>query len=504
MYALSHLAALVKADDLAAAVAKLPADAGIYPRSVVKAQNCVLAMARDDHGKCLLLAAPDREALTDGFDGDISSGDGIVAMQAPLTHDHAANLRQVLDWTAPVSLRHRRTTVGFGDRLGLATAGHLRAIQGYQVSPVLAQQSIRELTLTKRTYPIVVDDATFLVFQEGYRDGYGADGDHLKTLADIDVALDAGMPMITLDLTEVLHPEAEDFSDSELDAAFENLPADFRQHVLDTYAGKTFTCGDSQIGFSEQDAKLCAVMYVDAVRFTPEVYRHLKARRGDAFDLELSIDETTAPTVPSHHLFIISELVEQGVILNSLAPRFIGEFQKGIDYIGDLGIFEQQFKVHCQIAQAYGNYKISVHSGSDKFSAFPIVGKHTDCRLHLKTAGTSWLEAARVLTVKEPALYRDLHQAAFDGLDQALKLYHITADFDKIPKLDTLTDEQLPDLMEMVEARQLIHITYGYLLNEPSIRPRFFAAMHKHEETYYQFLVKHFRRHLDALGIPPR
>jgi hypothetical protein len=190
------------------------------------------------------------------------------------------------------------------------------------------------------------------------------------------------------------------------------------------------------------------------------------------------------------------------VVLNSLAPRFVGDFQKGIDYIGDLKEFEKQFGAHCKLAQAYGNYKISVHSGSDKFSAFPIVGRLTECRLHLKTAGTSWLEAARTIACTEPALYRDLHKGAFDGLLQALKLYHITADFTKIPKLETLSDKQLPELMEMVEARQLIHITYGYLLNEKSLRPRFFAAMHQHEETYCQFLDRHFRRHFEALGIP--
>jgi hypothetical protein len=499
---LAHLGALVAAADPAAAAARLPAGAGLYPRSVLRLGQATLAVARDAREKFLVQAAVSAAGLVPGFTGERLQGSGIVAQRIPKTHENLDVLRRVCPWTTPVSLRQRRTTVGFGDRLGLATAGHLQAIQGYQVAPVLAQQSIRELTLTKRTYPGVVDDATFLVFQEGFCAGYGADGDHLKTIKDIDIALDAGMAMITLDLTEVLHPEAAKFSASEVDAAFARLPADFQQRVLSTYADRTFTIGDEAITFPALEAKRCGVMYVDAVRFTPEVYRHLKARRGDAFDLELSIDETSAPTLPAHHLFIISELVAAGVILNSLAPRFIGDFQKGIDYIGDLGEFERQFATHCKIAQTYGNYKISVHSGSDKFSAFPVVGRLTAHRLHLKTAGTSWLESLRALSQVEPALYRQVHQAAYDGLAQALKLYHITADFTKVPKLETLSDAQLPGLLEQIEARQLLHITYGHILHVPAIRPAFFAALHRHEAAYNQCLVKHFRRHLDTLAVP--
>ena len=96
---------------------------------------------------------------------------------------------------------------------------------------MLAQQSIRELTLTRRDFPGVVRDASFLVFQEGYEGGYGADGDHLKNIRDIDTALDAGMPMITLDLTEVMAPEPADWSEGRVDAAFQGLDAELRERV---------------------------------------------------------------------------------------------------------------------------------------------------------------------------------------------------------------------------------------------------------------------------------
>jgi hypothetical protein len=172
-------------------------------------------------------------------------------------------------------------------------------------------------------------------------------------------------------------------------------------------------------------------------------------------------------------------------------------------HIGDLNEFEQQFAVHCAIARAHGDYKISVHSGSDKFSAFPIVGEHTRQRFHLKTAGTSWLEAVRVISEQEPALFRQMMAATYAGLDSALKLYHITADFDKIPKVADMADGDLRQLLNLNESRQLLHISYGTLLNHPDIRAPFFAALHTHEAAYEEALDRHFTKHFTALAVAP-
>ena len=224
---------------------------------------------------------------------------------------------------------------------------------------------------------------------------------------------------------------------------------------------------------------------------------------GDEFDLEISIDETSSPTLPSHHLYIARELRKRGVEFSSMAPRFIGEFQKAIDYIGDLAEFDRQFKVHAQIAQAYGNYKVSVHSGSDKFAVYPTIGRETSGYLHLKTAGTSWLVAVTVIAQCDPALYRDMHRCALANFNDMLKLYHITADINRIPKLETLSDAELPKLMEMPEARQLLHITYGPILRS-ELRERFFATLHREEEAYTAAIEKHFDKHLSLLGQPRR
>lgn len=482
---------------------RLGAGTGIYADSLQGHGASVVAMVRDAEARYILQVGNRRADLDDELAGDSGTADNLYVKLAPLSAANAQWLRHHFPWLRPISLRDRQTTIGFGDRLGRASAGHLAAARRYAIGPVLAQQSIRELTLTNRQYAGVVNDATFLVFQAGYTHGYGADGDHLKTMKDIDIALEAGMAMITLDQTEVLNAAAEKLSDAEVASAFTALPAEVQSHVTAHYAGKAVTYEGHSIRLSEVEAKRCTLMYWDALEFTEKVHAHLVKRRGKAFDLELSIDETTAPTLPSHHWYIIAELERRGVEVTSLAPRFIGEFQKGIDYIGDLNEFELQFSIHCAIARAHGDYKISVHSGSDKFSAFPIVGEHTRQRFHLKTAGTSWLEAVRVMTQKEPQLFRDMYAASHAGLEQALKLYHITADFSRIPDLAGLADSELPELMEMVEARQLLHISYGTLLNHKEVGPRFFRALHAHEAAYVACLDRHFTRHLEGLGVAP-
>ena len=482
--------------------ANLPPE--IYPDSPHRLPGAVVAAAKTADSHVVLVVAESSASLPDGFEGDrVDLDGGAVGLICPKNAVNAAALRKHFPWCAPRSLRKERTTIGCGDRLGLATFGQLRAAKKYALSPVLAQQSMRELSMTGRTFRGVVDDAVFQVFAADFQSGYGADGDHLKKISDIDVALDAGMPMITLDLSEVMNAAAGDWPDGEINCAFAALPETDQTRTAQIYFDKTFDLGSGvQVKLDAATARRCAVMYNRALDFAEEVYRHLQERRGDEFDLEISIDETTSPTLPSHHLYIVSELKRRGVVVSSLAPRFIGEFQKAVDYIGDLSEFDRQFKVHARIAKAFGGYKISVHSGSDKFAVYPTVGRETEGYLHLKTAGTSWLVAVLVIAQNDPALYREMHRFAEAHFEEMLKLYHITADLTRIPNLDSLSDADLPGLVEShPDARQLMHITYGPILTGP-LRARFFAAMHRFEEEYAQALEKHFNKHFSLLNIP--
>jgi tagaturonate epimerase len=486
---------------------ELEGGAVLYSRSLFRSRGILFFLARPGAGEARRLFLVSRDPLPPAFNGDKGEkGDSFLTagryiLEAPCSHENYLAMKEYLPFTAPVSLRNRRTSLGCGDRLGLAGPGHIRAVRGKDIHPVLAQLSMRELSLTGRTYPQVVCDAAFSVLQEGYEEGYGADGDHLKTIGDIDTAVDAGMPMITLDLTEVMDPAPGYWSDSEVEAAFARLPEDTRRRVLERYSGKGFPLEKSSITISPVEAKRCALMYWKALDFTETVDRRLRERRGDAYDLEVSIDETTTPTIPSHHLFIAAELQRRQVTVNSLAPRFIGEFQKGIDYIGDLATFEEQFTLHCEIASHFGGYKISIHSGSDKFSAYPIIGTHTRLRVHVKTAGTSWLESVRAVSIADPTLFREMLQGAYRHLPEALKLYHITPDLGLVPDPASLSDQDLPRYLDLPESRQLLHVTYGGLLNDPSIRPRFFAFLADNEELHYKLLEKHLGRHVELLGV---
>ena len=189
----------------------------------------------------------------------------------------------------------------------------------------------------------------------------------------------------------------------------------------------------------------------------------------------------------------------------TIAPRFCGEFQKGIDYIGDLAQFEKEFAGHAAIARKFG-YKISVHSGSDKFSVFSIVGKYTEGVFHLKTAGTNWLEAMKVIAEHEPSLYREIHQYALDeAFVEARKYYHVTTNLNNIPALSTLSDEELPALFQNNDSRQLIHITYGLILNEKNpdgsfaFKDRMYAAWRKYSEELDTNIANHIGHHLEKL-----
>lgn len=494
-------------DALAAARTGALLEEILYSSSLFRHGADLFAVLRDEGAKQLLITGSSADPGRD-FRGRTETKLGVTWKVCPFSTENIAALRHTFPWTAPVSLAEHKTTFGCGDRLGRATPGHLNAARKFKVAPVLAQQSMRELTLTRRTFQNVLDDVSGLVFQSGYTLGFGADADHLKTMEHIGLALDIGMTMITLDLSEVMRPEAASFSRAAIQADFERLPADWQQIIRTRYAGQSWrlqsAAGSTEVGLTEEDALRCAVMYGPALDFAGRVYALLVQKRGVGhFDLELSIDETSTPTLPAHHLFLIRELIRREVKVVSLAPRFIGEFQKGIDYAGDLAEFTRQFTAHAIIAQTHGDYKISVHSGSDKFSIFPIVGRVTGGRFHEKTAGTSWLEAVRLIALQAPRLYRKMHRIALDRLPDALKLYHITPALDQIPDLALLKEEDLPGLMDLAPARQVLHVAYGFILENPEIRYEFFQVLDQFEAEHYRLIERHFTRHMERLGIPP-
>ncbi len=449
---------------------------------------------------CLAVFGPNRF----GFSGTPVRAAGAAARLCPLEHRNAGRLRRALPFTAPSRLGGEAVTIGLGDRLGLASPGHLRAVAARAAAPVLAQQSVRELDLTRRSYEQVLDAATWAVFQEGYRQPWGADGDHLKTADWVRKAVRLGFSMITADVSEHIRREYVSASEPEVLAVYGRLPAARRAAVESRYLPVSVTLDTGEtIGFRLGELARIALVYSDALDAAERLYRAGARARGGAprFDFELSIDETATPTLPAAHLFAAMEMERRGVPLHSIAPRFVGEFQKGIDYIGEPFEFEQSFRTHAAIARRFG-YRISVHSGSDKFSVYPAIGRETRGFFHLKTAGTHWLQALGVIGEKQPAFFRELYVHALRSLPAAQRYYHITPDLAKLPPPEAVQDPAA--LLANPDARQVLHVTYGEMLGDEQLRARIYALVRAEIEAYWQSVAQHTARHLDLLGVGPR
>ncbi|MDD3112858.1 MAG: tagaturonate epimerase family protein [Candidatus Izemoplasmatales bacterium] len=469
--------------------------AGVYPYSINQAGSLTVFMIKDDTEDKLVLVG---EGGSDFQGQPINGLDKPVRISA-LNSVNAQALRHHFPFTAPTRVLRQDRSFGVGDRLGIATPGHIRAFRNQDVYPVFAQQSIRELTLTKRSFEDVLNQVTFAVFREGYKKGYGADGDHLKKVEDIEVALKLGFSMITLDCSDYIDNQVGNMTDQEVDREIQ-----LDEDLIKRYLHRTFQIEDVTFTYDEISLKRIVLIYGKAIDFTKTVFHQFFIDSQANADFELSIDETMTPTTPLEHYFVASELVHQQVEIATLAPRFCGEFQKGIDYIGDLNQFEQELKVHAAIARHF-HYKLSIHSGSDKFSVFPLIGRITRGRYHVKTAGTNWLEAMRAVALIDPALYREIHDYALSVFQDARQYYHVTTDLTRIPDISTLKDSELPALFNLNEARQLIHITYGLILNAQNtdgsdrFRTKLYQLWNEFQDTYAKMLEKHIGKHLALL-----
>ncbi|MDD4493470.1 MAG: tagaturonate epimerase family protein [Eubacteriales bacterium] len=477
---------------------------GIYPDSIHIVDGCLLLMAKGcGAGKRFVIAGTG--ALMDSFESvEHLKGDYEVKV-CLLNVANSKAIRRLFPFTNPVSHINKSFTMGLGDRLGVATAGIVRLLKDYDIFPTLAQQSIRELNLTGRTYEEVLSDAVWAVFQENYDKGFGADGDHNKTAEEVQMSLDCGFTMITLDCSEHIDNEAAGLSKEAVEENYLKLPSGDRTMLEEKYMNRKITLkSGAELFFDRTEFMRDCLVYLNAIKFAIGIFNNVIKNCGRKIDFEMSIDETLSPTSPEAHFFVASELLSGGVEIRSLAPRFCGEFQKGIDYRGDIEQFKKEFKLHAEVAEYLG-YKLSVHSGSDKFAVFPTVGKETDYRFHLKVAGTNWLEAVRLIAKHNPSLYRRMHRFAVQHLNEAKKYYVIFTEADMVPDVDEISDEKLPDLMNVDESRQALHVTYGLILQaknpdgEYLFRDELFKTLYDYEEEYYEMLEKHIGRHVNSL-----
>ena len=371
-----------------------------------------------------------------------------------------------------------RFSFGVGDRFAHQAKAQLAAFQklekdGIHVAPVW-NKSNREHTFIGSEPQSVFDAAQVAVKELGWNHSWHVDADHinLKTVDrfmacsdffTIDVADSIGKPAAAIDVQAFLnrHPEL---------VGVLNIPG----------VTVPFTTTRAEV-------ERVAAKYLLAVQDAGKIYRHIATAKGeDRIIAEVSMDETDLPQTPPELLIILALLADEKVRLQTIAPKFTGRFNKGVDYVGDLVQFEKEFNddlaVIAHAVKQYGlpaNLKLSVHSGSDKFSLYPIIRKalaRTGAGLHLKTAGTSWLE--ELIGLAEAggdglALAKEIYAYALEHVDELCAPYASVIDIDrsKLPSSSTVktwTGPQLASALRHIPGhpdfnanmRQLLHVSF--------------------------------------------
>ncbi len=473
----------------------------LYPRSLVEAGGMEYGLVQSPAGQRLAVLGPAGSPVLMAFQGEATEFSGRTLLIAEKTSLNVAALRSQLSWLQP-RLLGLKTSAGMGDRLGIATPGHVRAVVETQgrVAPIFAQQSIREMTRMKRTPQQVLDDATWGIFEEGWRAGMGADADHLKTTADIDTCLAAGFTFFTIDPGEYVDNTIQNDDLSQLEGKANHLPVQYRPHATGL-PGKSFDIEGIPVTFDRYTLLRAVAKYGKAIAHVVSMVEHLAQAAGDRpFEVEVSMDETELPTSSAEHIYIANELKRLGVNFVSFAPRFIGRFEKGVDYIGDLAAFAQDLGIHAAIARQLGPYKLSLHSGSDKFSIYDIFMEQTRGLAHLKTAGTSYLEGLRVVATLDPALMKEIYTFARSRFEADKHSYLISAQLERAPEPDEVTD--WPSLLDQFDTREILHVTFGSVLTamtsagDRQFYFRLMQLLQDNRELYFSYLTNHFKCHL--------
>ena len=405
---------------------------------------------------------------------------------------------------------------GFGDRIGTATPGHVEAMNraGKGIEAIYPQQSIREMTRTQRTAPEVMNDALAAAKAAGWVGRVGADADHLKTPDDVDITVAAGFTFFTIDPSDDVDQAADDYSESDIRIRFERV----RETAgwFSNYTGRTISLSNgTTVNLSEEACMRAAVKYGLAIARAQKMGQYIRQVHesdGKDYEIELSVDETEQPTTLAEHYIIADQCLQSGMKLVSLAPRFIGDFEKGVGFKGDLQALETSLSDHAAIATLLGGYKISLHSGSDKLSMYSLLARTTKGRFHVKTAGTSYLEALRVVARHDADLFRRIIDFGRSHYETDRATYHVSATLASAPDTSAVSDvtelerEYLELWSEVPEGqgftkpgRQILHCTFGSTLTDPELGPAIRSILNDHPDTYTEVLAEHFARHLQAL-----
>ena len=377
-----------------------------------------------------------------------------------------------------IMLTLERFSFGVGDRFAHQAKSQLRAFQmiaadGIDVVPVW-NKSNREHTFIGSEPQSVFDAAKHAVQELGWTKGWHIDADHIR-LETVDRFIPCS-DFFTIDVADSIGKPA---APGDVQAFVDRHPELIGTISLPGVSAPFTT--------TRSDVERVTAKYLLAVQDAGKIYRHIIAAKGEGNVIaEVSMDETDAPQTPVELLIILAALADEKIRLQTIAPKFTGRFNKGVDYVGDLVQFEKEFNddlaVIAHAIQQYGlpaNLKLSVHSGSDKFSIYPIIRKslqRTGAGLHVKTAGTTWLE--ELIGLAEAggdglALAREIYAYALEHVDELCAPYASVIDIDrtKLPTAQTVNSWTGPKLASALRhipshpdfnahVRQLLHVSF--------------------------------------------
>jgi hypothetical protein len=376
------------------------------------------------------------------------------------------------------SLMLNKYSVGIGDRFAHQAKAQLQAFvqaleSGIEVIPVW-NKSNREHTIIGSEPSSVREAADAAVTELGWKLPYFCDADHI-TLETVDRFF-APCDFYTIDVADFIGQPA---SAAEIDSFVKRHPE---------LLGRIQLAGaDEAFEITSENLSQTAQKFLVAVKKAGEVYRRIEHANGAGnFIPEVSMDETDRAQSPVELLIILGAIADEGIPVQTIAPKFSGRFNKGVDYVGDIAQFERELALDvAAIAYAirqYGlpqNLKLSVHSGSDKFSIYPAIYATTqkfDAGVHLKTAGTTWLE--ELIGLAEAggeglALAKEIYFEAFAHRDELCAPYASVIDIDpaRLPSPDEVqvwsSDEYTSALRHVKGAssynsslRQLLHVGF--------------------------------------------
>jgi hypothetical protein len=372
---------------------------------------------------------------------------------------------------------HAKYSLGCGDRFGRQGEAQLRAYveagkQGIDVCPVW-NKSNREHTTVHTVPGSVRAEADAAVKALGWDESYFVDADHIS-LETVGGFIDSS-DFFTLDVADYIGRPAKE--------------EDIRSMVstLMDLAGAIMLPGLSEpLMVSVKDIQRIAEKYLFAVQQAGRIYRHIATEKTDAFQVEVSMDETEDPQTPDEMLFMLAMIAREGIPVDTIAPKFSGRFNKGVDYVGDVARFEKEFEQNVAVlafaAEKFGlkqSLRLSVHSGSDKFSIYAPMNRvirKFGAGLHVKTAGTTWLEEMVGLAEAGGdglAVAKKIYAQALARYDELAKPYATVIDIDpaRLPSVEAVEAwdngtfanalRHEPDCPEYnPNFRQLIHVAY--------------------------------------------